>query len=108
MLFNLLYKFVNIRNYALHKLYAPFFQSLCHYRMVCIVKCLLCYLKCFVKRNSVRRKQSDKLRNSNNRMCVVKLNCTMLCKLAVVAAVVLFVSFYYVLQRRTAKEILLF
>ena len=98
----------NFRENFSDEVLVPLFKSFAKYCVVCISKCLLCNLKCFIKAYALKTEKSDKLRNRDNRVSIVKLNSSVVGKLAEVVAVLCLVSLDDVLKGSGTEEILLF
>ena len=96
----------NIRNNAAEKLTIPRFESLAHERVVCVAECAPRNVQCVVKTFALVHKQTDKLRNADRRMRVIKLYCVHLRKIINRAENAL-VTAENVAERCGGKEILL-
>ena len=76
----------NIRGYFSYKFHIPLFKGLLHNSVVSIIEYFTGGLQRFVKFDSLQFKQSDKLRNWNDGMSIVKLNGNIFGKLSEIIA----------------------
>ena len=94
-----IYYIGNLRRYLPHKSDIPFFQSLLHNGVICIVEHLTRRLQREVKALAFKHHQPYKLRHGYHGMRIVELNRRKLCEIRISAAVNGSVLSYDILKR---------